>query len=92
MKFDSQRLGRSLGLRERQVFPSRHPVRQRKATRATLGKASLSSSNRLPSRSGAMLDKPGDIPAWSRQAGNEPSSDWIASSRRLRWELSRSPS
>ena len=34
------------------------PDPQRKATRATLGKASLSSSNRLPSRSGAMMLSP----------------------------------
>ncbi len=40
-----------------QVSP-RPPDCQRKATRATLGKASLSSSNRLPSRSGAMRLSP----------------------------------
>ena len=55
------------------------PDYQRKATRATSGKASLSSSNRLPSRSGAMRAKSGDIPAWSCQAGDKPFSYWIVS-------------
>src|SRR6266446_6424690 len=39
-------------------FPVGPPGTQRKATRATLGKASLSSSNRLPSRSAVMRLRP----------------------------------
>ena len=46
----------SISVRAR--FPLGPPDCQRKATRATLGKASLSSSNRLPSRSGAMRLSP----------------------------------
>src|SRR5215813_5099759 len=54
-------------------FPLVPPDGQRKATRATLGKASLSSSNRLPSRSGDMALSPVIFPSGRARLETSPS-------------------
>ena len=59
---------------------------RRKATRVTLGKVSLSSSSRLPVSSVARMVMPGNISARPRQAGNNPTRDWVGRCSKDNWD------